>query len=191
MRVLSRGAAVLGLGLLLGVPAAHAQGAEFALGGGVGVPMGDFDDAAKLGWHGLAAISFVPDGWPVGIQFDGSYQQYGLEDAGGFTGLKTRFLMGTGNVVFKFKTSEESTFRPYLLGGVGLYNGKTTADNDPGDVLGGGETDFGVNAGAGFDFKAGGAGLFIEGRFHNVFTGGAGGDTKFIPITLGIRFGGN
>ena len=191
MKGLSKGGAVLALGLLLGAPAVHAQGAEFALGGGIGMPLGDFDDAAKLGWHGQAAISFVPNGWPVGIQIDGSYQQFGLEDAGGFTGLKTRLLQGTGNVVFKFKSSEESTFRPYLLGGLGVYNSKTTADDDPGDVLGGGETDFGINAGAGFDFKAGGAGLFIEGRFHNVFTGGPGGDMQFIPITLGIRFGGS
>jgi hypothetical protein len=191
MKGLSKGAAALALALVLGAPAAHAQGAEFALGGGIGMPLGDFDDGAKLGWHGLAALSFVPEGWPVGIQFDGSYQQYSLEDGTfpGFTGLKTRFIMGTGNIVFKFKTSEESTFRPYLIGGPGVYNSKVTADDDPGDVLGGGETDFGFNAGAGFDFKAGGAGLFIEGRFHNVFTEGS--NTQFIPITLGIRFGGN
>ena len=195
MRGLLRGTAALALGLLLSAPTVRAQGAEFGLGGGVGLPLGDFDDAAKLGWHGLAAVSFVPNGWPVGIQFDGSYQQFSLEDAGGFTGLKTRLIQGTGNVVFKFKTSEESTFRPYLLGGVGVYNGKTTAADDPGDVLGGGETDFGLNAGVGFDFKAGGVGLFIEGRFHNVFVGGdglSGGDNlQFIPITLGLRFGGN
>jgi hypothetical protein len=191
MRGLSKGIAALVAGMLLGAPALRAQGAEFALGGGLGLPLGDFDDDAKLGWHGLAAISFVPEGWPVGIQFDGSYQQFSLDEERfpGFTGLKTRFIMGTGNIVFKFKTSEESTFRPYLLGGVGVYNGKTTADDDPGDVLGGGETDFGINAGAGFDFKAGGAGLFIEGRFHNVFSEGA--NTRFLPITLGIRLGGS
>jgi hypothetical protein len=191
MRGLSKGIAALALGMLLTAPALRAQGAEFALGGGIGMPLGDFDDDAKLGWHGLAAVSFVPNGWPVGIQIDGSYQQFSLDEDRfpGFTGLKTRFIMGTGNIVFKFKSSEESTFRPYLIGGVGLYNGKTTADDDPGDVLGGGETDFGLNAGAGFDFKAGGAGLFIEGRFHNVFSEGT--NTRFIPITLGIRFGGS
>lgn len=191
MRGLAKGVAALVAGLLLGAPALRAQGAEFALGGGVGVPLGDFDDDAKLGWHGLAAISFVPEGWPVGIQFDGSYQQFSMDEERfpTFSGVKHRFIMGTGNIVFKFKTSEESTFRPYLLGGVGVYNGKTTADDDPGDVLGGGETDFGFNAGAGFDFKAGGAGLFIEGRFHNVMSEGS--NERFIPITLGIRFGGN
>ena len=187
-----KGAAVLTLGMLLSAPAVRAQGVEFALGGGVGVPLGDFDDASKLGWHGLAALSFVPEGWPVGIQFDGSYQQFALDDAAapiGFSDLKTRMLVGTGNVVFKFKTSEESTLRPYLIGGVGVYNLKLTGQDDPGDILGGGSTDFGINAGAGFDFKAGGAGLFIEGRFHNIFTSGS--NTRFIPITVGIRFGGN
>jgi hypothetical protein len=191
MRGLAKGVTALVAGMLLGAPALRAQGAEFALGGGLGVPLGDFDDDAKIGWHGLAAISFVPEGWPVGIQFDGSYQQFSMDEERfpGFSGVKHRFIMGTGNIVFKFKTSEESTFRPYLLGGVGVYNGKTTAEDDPGDVLGGGETDFGINAGAGFDFKAGGAGLFIEGRFHNVISEGS--NERFIPITLGIRFGGD
>jgi len=191
MRGLSKGIAALAVGMLLGAPALRAQGAEFSLGGGVGVPLGDFDDAAKTGWHGLAAVSFVPNGWPVGIQIDGQYQQYNLDDAAfpGFTGLKNRFLMGTGNLVFKFKTSEESTFRPYIIGGGGVYNSKITGSDDPSDILPGGETKFGLNAGAGFDIKTSGIGLFLEGRFHDVFTDGA--DTQFIPITLGIRLGGH
>src|SRR5215212_3798109 len=102
MRGFSKGIAALAVGMLLGTPALRAQGAEFSLGGGVGVPLGVFDDNAKLGWHGLAAISFVPNGWPVGIQVDGSFQQFSLdEDAVGFSGLKNRLIMGTGNIVFK------------------------------------------------------------------------------------------
>ena len=191
MRRFMKSVAVLWVGMVLGASTLRAQGAEFSLGGGVGVPLGDFDTAAKLGWHGLAAVSFVPNGWPVGIQIDGSYQQYNLDDAAfpGFSGLKNRFIMGTGNIVFKFKSSEESTFRPYLIGGGGVYNSKITGSNDPNDVIPGGETKFGINAGAGFDFKAGAIGLFLEGRFHDVFTDGS--NTKFIPITLGIRLGGH
>src|SRR5919112_538229 len=191
MRGMSKGIAALAVGMLLGAPALRAQGAEFSLGGGVGVPLGDFDEAAKLGWHGLAAVSFVPNGWPVGIQIDGSYQQFSLDDTEfpGFDGLKNRLIMGTGNVVFKFKSSEESTFRPYLIGGAGVYNSKITGSDDPDDVLPGGETKFGLNGGAGFDFKAGAIGLFVEGRFHNVFTEGS--NTQFLPVTLGIRLGGN
>jgi hypothetical protein len=174
--------------MLLTAPALQAQGAEFALGGGVGVPLDEFDESNKIGWHGLAAVSFVPNGWPVGIQIDGQYQQYKLDAS---ESLKNRFLIGTGNLVFKFKTSEESTFRPYLIGGGGVYNVKATGTDDLGGVVDTDNsiTDFGINVGAGFDFKAGGAGLFIEGRFHNVFNDGP--NAKFIPITLGIRFGGN
>ena len=191
MRGFSKGIAALAVGMLLGAPALRAQGAEFSLGGGVGIPLGDFDDAAKTGWHGLAAVSFVPNGWPVGIQIDGSYQQFNLDDAAfpGFSGLKNRFLMGTGNLVFKFKTSEESTFRPYIIGGGGVYNSKITGSDDPNDILPGGETKFGLNAVAGFDIKTSGIGLFLEGRFHDIFTDGA--DVQFIPITLGIRLGGH
>ncbi len=186
MRGIVKGAATLALGMLLSAPAARAQGAEFSLGGGIGIPLGSFDDASKMGWHGLAAVSFVPNGSPVGIQFDGQFQQYKLDVAGD---LKNRLLIGTGNIVFKFKTSEESRFRPYLIGGGGVYNLKTTGNVTPGTLFEGGVTKFGINAGAGFDVKAGGAGLFVEGRFHNVFTSGE--NVKFIPITVGIRFGGN
>jgi hypothetical protein len=188
MRGLSKSVAALAVGMLLTAPALRAQGAEFALGGGVGLPLGSFDDAAKTGWHGLAAVSFVPNGWPVGIQIDGQYQQYKFD---GSTSLKDRFLIGTGNLVFKFKSSEESKVRPYLIGGGGVYNIKATGTNDLGTLVDteNSLTKFGLNAGAGFDFKAGGAGLFIEGRFHDVFTEGE--DVKFIPITVGIRFGGS
>jgi len=180
------------LALLLGTAPAYAQGAEFSLGGGVGLPLGDFDDAAKLGWHGLAGVSFVPANSPVGFQIDGQYHQYNLdEDVIGGGDLKDRLIFGTANAVYRFSTAEGTRFRPYLIGGGGVYNLKTTGDDDLGGVI---DTDnsatkFGINAGAGFDVKAGNAGLFIEGRFHNVFTEGS--NTTFIPITLGIRFGGS
>jgi hypothetical protein len=178
--------------MALSASAARAQGAEFSLGGGLGIPLSNFDDVAKLGWHGLAAVSFVPTGSPVGIQIDGQYHQFKLDnDVVGPGSLKDRFIFGTANAVFKFKTSETSPVRPYLIGGAGVYNFKTTGSSDVGNVL---DTDnsttkFGINGGAGFDFKAGSAGLFVEGRFHNIFTSGK--DIEFIPITVGIRFGGH
>ncbi|MEO7985890.1 MAG: hypothetical protein ABI766_05115, partial [Gemmatimonadales bacterium] len=98
--------------------------------------------------------------------------------------------MGTGNLIYKFKTSETTKFRPYIIGGGGIYNFKLVGGSDvvlPGQ--GNTATKFGLNAGAGFDIKARGVGFFAEGRFHDVFT--AGPNTKFIPITVGIRLGGN
>ena len=175
--------------LLLALSAAPlcAQGAEFSLGGGIANPLGTFNDATKLGWMGMAGLSVVPTGSPVGFQIDGQYHQYPFDVGGGHE----RFLIGTGDVVYKFKTSEETQFRPYLIGGGGVYNFKGTGSNTVGGNFSttGSTTKFGVNAGAGFDFKAGSAGLFVEGRFHDVFTSGK--DVTFIPVTVGIRFGGH
>jgi hypothetical protein len=192
MRV-RKGVVAFAVALGMGAAPLHAQGAEFSLGGGIGFPLSNFDDIAKLGWHGLAGISFVPTGWPVGFQVDGQYQQFKLDQAVVLRNdLKDRLILGTANLVYKFKTSEASTFRPYVIAGGGVYNLKTTgADNISGVVsTSGSETKAGINAGAGFDFKAGSVGLFIEGRFHDVFFSNSP-DVRFIPVTLGIRLGGS
>jgi opacity protein-like surface antigen len=120
---------------------------------------------------------------PIGIQIDGSYAQYSDDTP---ADLKSRFIYGTANAVYRFSTAAESRFRPYLIGGAGVYNFKPTGDAVIGDP--GSETKFGLNAGAGFDIKAGAAGLFVEGRFHNIFTEGS--NTQFIPLNVGVRLGG-
>lgn len=176
----------LACALALGASGLQAQGAEFSVGGGISIPTGDFDDAAKLGWQGTAAVSFVPRGGAVGFQFDGTYSRFGVDGAG--FDVNHQIIYATGNAVYKFMSSEDGKFRPYLIGGLGVYNFKLTGDDAPafGD---GSQTKVGINAGAGFDVKMGGAGLFIEGRFHNVFADPS--SRQFIPLTVGIRFGGS
>jgi len=181
MRSRSAGLAALILSLL-GAPALRAQATEFSIGGGLGVPLGDFDDVAKIGWQGTAAVSFMPRNLPVGIQVDGSFSQFGNDSP---LDIKNQLLYGTLNAVYRFASSESSRFRPYLIGGGGVYNSKLTGSDAPD----GSTTKFGINAGAGVDFKAGSAGLFLEGRFHDVFV--AGPNVEFIPINVGIRLGGS
>src|SRR5829696_7460057 len=84
--------AALVMGMLLSASALHAQGAEFSLGGGIDLPLGDFDDAAKLGFHGLAGVSVVPTNWPVGIQVDGNYSQFSDDTP---ADLKFQLIYGT------------------------------------------------------------------------------------------------
>ena len=79
------------------------------------------------------------------------------------------------------------------LGGVGGYNVKAVGDDAEGADS---ETNFGVNAGAGFDFDLGNLAAFVEGRFHAIFGGTVDPETlddataSFVPITIGIRLGG-
>ena len=143
MRLFVKGAGVIALALLANVSAAAAQGVELSLGGGLSSPLGTFNDATKLGWNGLAAITVLPAGSPVGIQVDGEYQQFPFD---GFSGHE-RFLIGTGNLVYRFNTSENSAVRPYLIGGGGVYNFKGTGSSTLSGNFStsGSTTKFGVN----------------------------------------------
>jgi outer membrane protein with beta-barrel domain len=154
---------------------------HFGLGGGVSIPSGTTSDGLKTGWHGMALVQILPAASPVGFQIDGAYQQLNFDGGGG----KDQVIDGTANVVYEFKTSSETRFRPYLIGGGGVYNIKAKPDVGPSPS----STKFGINAGAGFNFGAANTSLFVESRFHNVFVTGS--DFHFIPITVGVRFGGS
>lgn len=185
MRTLAMGFTVLLVGAL-GVGRAQAQEStafDFAVGGGVTIPTGDFDDASKLGWHGTAAVRILPQNIPVGFQVDGNFSRLSDESS---LDIKSQLIYGTANVLYKFQTAEGTRFQPYLIGGGGVYNLDAKGDDVPSGIDS--ETKFGINAGAGFDIGVGAAALFLEGRFHNVFTEGS--DVQFVPITLGVRFGG-
>ncbi|MGH7517138.1 MAG: outer membrane beta-barrel protein [Gemmatimonadales bacterium] len=167
---------------------------SFGVGGGATIPLGSTSDfpggeGLSTGWHGMALVRFKPPASPVGFQIDGMYHRLGFSDelASSIGDGKRQLINGTANLVFSFPVSAETRFRPYLIGGVGLYNSKNKLDSG---VDSESETDFGFNAGAGFDVGFGGGTFFVEGRFHNVFVSDID-DTKFIPITAGIRFGGN
>jgi opacity protein-like surface antigen len=184
MKSMIRGA-VVGFAVMLSAQAAHAQGMSFGVGGGVVVPTGSLSDGNATGWSGTALMRVQPPASPVGLQLDAFYTRFGLEGIDGHS----RMLGGTANAVFAFPGA--SMARPYLIGGLGLYNGKTTIDG-----LGSSEaaTKFGINAGAGFDFGLGKAKLFAEGRFHAIMKGVTDvstGDEKtayMIPLTVGVRF---
>ncbi len=164
---------------------AHAQTpVTFGVGGGVSLPLGDFNDFAKLGFQGTALVGFAPANLPVGFRVDGSYLRNNFKND---VDAHSQIIDGTANVVYTFKTAETSRIHPYLIAGAGAYNMKAS-----GNAIPAGEdesvTKFGVNGGAGFDMAVGAAKVFLEGRFHNVFTEGS--NTNFIPVTLGVKFGG-
>ncbi|MGH7534940.1 MAG: outer membrane beta-barrel protein [Gemmatimonadales bacterium] len=186
MRSMIRGVAV-GLAVVLGAQTAQAQaGLSLGLGGGVVVPTGAMADGNATGWSGTAVVRVKPALSPVGFQVDAFYNRFGLE--GGIDG-HSRMIGTTANLVFTFPSA--AVARPYLIGGVVLYNGKTTIDGVGSSQA---ETKFGLNAGAGFDLKFGGTSLFAEGRFHTILKGVTDvttGDEKaayMIPLTVGLRW---
>ncbi len=179
---------------LLAVAVAHPAVAQlrFSIDGGATVPAGTFGDVANTGWHGGAAIGFQPADFPIGFQIDGTYHRFGF--AAEALDADWQMIQGTANAVFMFNRSKESKFHPYLIGGVGAYNVKAVGNDAEG--IDSDETDFGVNAGLGFDFDLGNLAAFIEGRYNAVFGGTVDPETlddataSFVPITIGIRLGG-
>jgi outer membrane protein with beta-barrel domain len=187
MRSMIRGV-VLGLAVALTAQAVHAQtGLSLGVGGGIVVPTGTLSDGNQTGWSGMVVARMKPALSPVGFQLDGFYNRFGLDGIDGHS----RMIGATANALYAFPSA--AVARPYLLGGVGLYNGKTTIN---GVGSSDSQTKFGLNAGAGVDFGFGhGASLFAEGRFHAIMKGvtdGTSGDEKtayMIPLTVGVRFG--
>jgi hypothetical protein len=162
----------------------HGSAVRFGLGGGIVVPVSRLGDFFKVGWQGQAAVIIRPQRFPVGFQIDGNFMQMKSKPPADTT---FQVIDGTANIVFTIPTSAATTFKPYILGGAGVYNIK----NKPGDT----RTKFGLNGGVGFDVGNGPVVFFAEGRFHNIFSGrindiGHPSNASFIPVTIGVKFGG-
>ena len=75
--------------------------------------------------------------------------------------------------------------KPYVLAGGGFFNLKTTIRSLGVDSS---ESKFAYGLGAGVRIGVGPVNFFAEGRYVSVQTSGSA--TKFIPLTVGVLFGG-
>ena len=175
--------------LLAGEAGAQVRG---IVGVGASVPVGEFADqsgpgAQAGGGTALAGVEWLPEGRSFGLRLDGAYNRFCTEvcdDAAGDLDVRFRLLNANLSGIAELPLGA-SEFRPYLLGGVGLYNYKLEGDDVP-DGFNDSENDFGLSAGLGMTYTLGQVGIFAEGRFHNVFTSEE--DIQFIPILVGARF---
>ena len=124
----------------------------------IGVVFPTSPDGLDTGWDIGAGLRATPSGWPIDLQLD-----LMLVD------INESLFQATIGAVYEFG-SNSNAFRPYLIGGLGIYDGN-----------------FGLNAGIGVDFAVVNApfGFFAESRFHRVFSDPQ--DVSFIPINAGIR----
>lgn len=158
--------------------AAEAQQASKGLGvyGGIALPMGDFGDAAELGFL-IGGQYSIPLQNALGLRFNADWSRFGLPD--GFDGSWT-MLGAMANLTYNIETG--TGLKPYLLGGLGFYNTKLDIDGLGSDD----SSDLAFNIGAGYNFTAGGRSLFTEIRYVSIQ--GEGDALTMLPITIGIRF---
>lgn len=167
------------------------------IGGGGTVPVGDFANDVKTGWNGLAFFQYEPvseNPWAVRAEAQLSKAKYTddlLADAGAVDGdnLNNKVLyVGLSGVYHLSKRA--SAVRPYLIGGLGLYQQTATLTDGSGVSVSDSEAGFGFNGGAGLRF-GGAIGVFVETRFHQFSitpTGGEKSTAQFIPVSVGIHF---
>jgi opacity protein-like surface antigen len=167
---------------IAGAGSLSAQGTRLGIGGGLIMPTGDYKTSDKMGWLVGADATYWLMGAPVGIRVEGSYSQTSHKN--GVDG-NSKIIGGMGDIVYAFGTQKEQ-IRPYILGGIGLYNVKVTIPSLSVDTS---VTKVGFGGGAGVAFKlgAGGTRFFVEGKFVSVATGG-GSNTTFLPFRAGFRF---
>jgi len=100
--------------------------------------------------------------------------------------LAASALLGVANAVYTFSAGPTAVVRPYLIAGVGAYNGKLTVDDSDADEDSETETNIGFNGGIGLEIPLSGITGFGEIRYTSVSTPGA--RTSWVPIRFGIRF---
>lgn len=171
MRLLSRVGLVLAA-MFIAAPAAHAQ-ASFGVAIGPTLPTGDASDVHEMGYHAAVSLGVKPPLAPLGLRIEGMFNSLGYKSTVA-DGESLRLLSATANGTWTMMPTV------YLIGGVGMYNGKASVAGATSS------TDFGFNVGAGFNIPLTGFGTFIEARYHHIPMDG--GSFAMIPISVGIRF---
>lgn len=185
---MKRSLRVIGLAALVALPAmASAQEGRpvsFGVSGGLSLPIGDLGDGYDAGFNVTGHVAFKPASFTnLSFRGDVSFDRWGnkqLDDA------STQVLGVTANALYAFPQTSPGVVRPYVLGGVGFFNSKSTGTISGVKIEGSSSTDLGVQAGAGVNFQLSGFSTFVEAKFVNVF--GDGNSVSWIPITFGFKF---
>lgn len=163
----------------------------FGVSAGLLIPVGSIGDGASTGWNLNGFVDWTSRTQPFGLRADVSYGVMSGKNfqTVNFNDLKLFSITGDGVWMIHPAQGSESRTTPYLLAGVGLYHASQTGDI-AGTEVDNGSTNFGINFGGGILYKLAGFSAFGEVRYHNVFSGSDGGSAKYVPIMVGLRFGG-
>lgn len=145
---------------------------RFGIGLGTTMPMGDYGDLDRMGLNLLGVFETPLAKGPVDLRLDGLYSTTSHDVASGSTGI----LGGTASALYHF-SAPRAQARPYILGGLGIYNVDFGAES---------QTKVGFAFGGGVKFGVGALNAFAETRYASVETSGL--STNFVPLTVGLMF---
>jgi len=163
-------------------PALGQKTYALALGGGAAIPVGKLKDVQNTGYNAIAALALGLSDLPMGIRFDGIYNNlsHPKTPSGGTATSDLRVGGVLANFVLTFPGTSS---KAYIIAGFGWYNSKP---DTPGAKS---QNNWGSNGGLGATFAFGPIATFVETRYHSVSRSAAkGGVYQFVPITFGLMF---
>jgi len=150
------------------------EGVRFGLGAGLIFPTGNYGTVDKAGWHVMGLIQLPIAHSPIHLRFDGMYGSTSHKSA--FGPGSTKLAGATADLLYHLG-ERASKVRPYVLGGLGIFN---VSD-------GSSTTKFTFGLGGGLLFGVGNAHAFLEGRYMSIQTSGS--SLNFLPVSFGLMFG--
>lgn len=179
IRVSLAAAAILLAGAVLPSFAGAQAIAMLGLSAGAAVPLGKLSDTHTTGFNTMVSLGFGGgEEIPVALRFDGAYTKFNGSTTNGTSVAGIRIFSGNVNAIVSVLGGE--VLRPYILGGGGVFNLKSSASGA--NSL----TDFGLTGGVGLGLDLSGFNTFVEARIHHIFTENRA--TRFAPIVFGILF---
>ncbi|QJR36676.1 outer membrane beta-barrel protein [Gemmatimonas groenlandica] len=160
---------------------AQSSAVGFGVSGGLSVPTGDLGDAVDAGYS-IAGHVFLKPASTKNLRFRGDVSYTGFDYKN--IDASYRSLGFVGNALLDLSSS--GGVKPYVLGGVGAFNGKASTKIGSAAVVSTSSTDVGIQVGGGLNFQLSGFSTFLELKYVNVFTDGN--SAGYIPITFGVRF---
>ena len=106
---------------------------------GLSVPVGEFADENGIGAQSggataLAGVEWMPQGRSFGLRVDGAYNRFcpvACDEAGGDLDIRFRFINANLSGIAEFPLATTPDLRPYVLGGLGVYNYKLEGNDVP------------------------------------------------------------
>jgi hypothetical protein len=167
------------------------RGSAARLGVNVGAvaPVAKTGNALDPGWMAGALLDIRTPRLPVGLRIDGSYMQLPPNTPAGSGSFK---LWG-GDLDVLLQIPGHLPLRPYAMLGAGGYHVKNEIAPTSTVITGAtpavsSSDNFAVNGGLGLQSNLGPIGAFLEARYLWIFTPGT--NTRLIPISFGLSFGG-
>ncbi len=173
--------AVVALMMTPALVSAQSSAVGFGVSGGLSVPTGDLGDNVDAGYS-IAGHAFLNPSSVKSLRFRGDVSYSGFDYKN--IDASYRSLGFIGNVLLDLSSSDG--VKPYLLAGVGAFNGKRSTQVGSAAVVSTSSTGVGIQFGGGLHFQLSGFSTFLEAKYVNVFTDNT--SAGYIPITFGVRF---